>query len=328
MNSLIESFPAQLTEALAIGKSANIRPHTYTINNVYVAGMGGSGIGGDFVKEFITEECPIPYVIGKGYQAPKFIDKHTLFIASSYSGNTEETITTLESIAHSNAKIVCISSGGKLLELAKEHNWDYIALPGGSPSPRAFLGYSIVAQLSILNKLELIGYNLLGNLKSSADLINFDQDEIKNKAQKIAQIIDDKMPVIYTTDRMESTAVRWRQQLNENAKILCWHNVIPEMNHNELVGWKDNHPNIAILYLRNRDDYKRNAVRIDINKDILSNKSNTLVEIYSKGQSLIEKSIYFVHLGDWVSWYLSQNREVDATEIEVIDYLKRELGKL
>jgi glucose/mannose-6-phosphate isomerase len=328
MDQLIERFPAQLTEALEIGEAAQINKHNEPIYNIYVAGLGGSGIGANFVAEFVTEELKVPYLIGKGYDNPAFIGKNTLYIASSYSGNTEETLTALSKIQNSGAKIVIISSGGKLIAIAKEKGYDFIQVPGNWPSPRACLGYSLVQQLFILYKLGFIKRSVIDNVKSSIDLIKYDQDEIKNKAEKIAQIINGKIPVIYTTDRMESVAMRFRQQVNENSKYLAWHNVIPEMNHNELVGWRDTYDNLAVVYFRNKDDFHRNAVRMDINKEVISKYTNTIIEIYSKGQSLVEKSIYLVHLGDWVSWYLAQLRGVDALEVNVIDHLKGELAKV
>ena len=136
------------------------------------------------------------------------------------------------------------------------------------------------------------------------------------------------MPVMYTTDRAESIGVRWRQQINENSKMLCWHHVLPEMNHNELVGWKSKHEDLAVIFLRNRDDLKRNQVRMDITKQIVGQYASTVIEIYSKGQSLTEKLMYMVHLGDWVSWHLAQLNNVDASEIMVIDQLKKELDKV
>lgn len=328
MDQLIERFPAQLTEALEIGENASIKGHDKPINKIYVAGMGGSGIGANFVAEFIVGECKLPYLIGKGYDSPAFIDENTLYIASSYSGNTEETLSALSQVADSGAKIVCISGGGKLIALAKENGYDFIQMPGDWPSPRACLGYSLVQQLYVLYKLNIIGKTVIDQLKSSIDLIKYDQDEIKNKAEKIATLIKGKIPVIYTTDRMEAVAVRFRQQVNENSKYLAWHHVIPEMNHNELVGWRDVYDNIAVIYFRNKDDYRRNAVRMDINKEVISKYCDTIIEIYSKGQSLVEKSMYFVHLGDWISWFLAEQRGVDALEVNVIDHLKGELSKL
>jgi len=177
-------------------------------------------------------------------------------------------------------------------------------------------------------RLGFISDKFVGELKSSIDLVKYDQEDIKASAKKVADRIHDKIPIIYTTDRSEAVAVRLRQQINENAKMLCWHHVIPEMNHNELVGWTEKHDDKAVIYLRNQDDYKRNQVRIKINQEIISKYTDTIIDIYSKGNSLIEKSIYLVNLGDWISWYLSVHKGADAIEIDVIDYLKSELSKV
>lgn len=328
MINLVNRFPAQLQEALEIGQAANIRPHSLPINKIYVAGLGGSGIGGDFVAEFVREECQVPYIVGKGYSIPAYIDENTLCIVSSYSGNTEETLTAYEQIKTSGAKIVVISSGGKLIAEAKENDYDYIQVPGDWPSPRACLGYSLVQQLFVLNKLGMISDTAIDQVKSSINLLKFDQDDIKAKASSIAEKLHNKIPVIYTTDRMESVAVRFRQQVNENAKMLCWHHIVPEMNHNELVGWTEKHDNIAVIYFRNKDDYRRNAIRIDINKEIIAKYTPTIIEVYSKGNSLVEKAMYFVHLGDYISCYLADLRGCDPIEVNVINYLKGELAKV
>lgn len=328
MDQLIQRFPAQLTEALEIGENAVINTPAEPINKVFVAGMGGSGIGADFVAEFIVNECKVPYLVGKGYDIPSYIDQNTLYIASSYSGNTEETLNSLAQAEQVGCKIVIIASGGKLVQIAKEKNYDCIIVPGDWPSPRACLGFSLVQQLYILYKLNFISKTVINEIKSSIDLIKYDQDEIKNKAETVAKLIHGKIPVIYTTDRMESVAVRLRQQINENSKALCWHHVFPEMNHNELVGWTEKNDDIAVLFLRNKDDFKRNAIRMDICKDIFTKYTNTIIEIFSKGQTLVERSIYLVHLGDWITWYLSQLRGADAIEVNVINYLKNELAKV
>lgn len=328
MDQLIERFPAQLVEAMEIGENATIFPYDQDINLVYVAGLGGSGIGGDFVAELIKDECKIPFIVGKGYSVPAYVNENTLAIVSSYSGNTEETLTALKGLEASGAKIIIISSGGKLIEIAIRMAYDYVQVPSTWPSPRACLGYSLVQQLYILEKLGLISDVFKSQLKASIDLIKFDVDAIKDKAKRIAKLMHGKIPVIYTTDRMESVALRLRQQICENAKTLAWHNVVPEMNHNELVGWKDKENRLAVLYLRNKDDYSRNAVRMDITMGIMSKLCDTVIEVYSKGQSLIEKNMYLVHLGDWISWYLSDLRGVDSIEVDIINFLKGELSKI
>jgi len=328
MDQLITRFPSQLMEALAIADAAKILPHDAPINKVYVAGLGGSGIGADYVKEFIREESSIPYLVGKGYEIPAYVDANTLAICSSYSGNTEETLNAFYQIIERGSKVVVVSSGGTLIKEAKSRGLDYIQVPDDWPSPRACLGYSIVQQLQIVHALGFIDGSFKHQIKSAADLINFDQDAIKASAEKVAKRLQNKVPIIYTTDRTEAVAVRLRQQINENSKMLCWHHVIPEMNHNELVGWTEKHPDKAVIYLRNSDDFKRNQVRIEINQTILEKYTDTLIEIYSKGSNLIEKCFYLTHLGDWISWYLSEINGVDAVEISVIDFLKSELAKV
>ncbi len=328
MHELVERFPAQLAEALEIGRNAVINKPKGTIRNVYVSGLGGSGIGGNFAQEFIRNEAKIPYAVGKGYDIPNWVGKNTLAIASSYSGNTEETLTAFAALLKTGAKIVCVASGGKLIELAKEHGLDYVQVPPNWPSPRACLGYSVVMQLCVLNKLRLISSKSIKQIESSIALLNKESEDIKKRATKIAAQLHGKIPVIYTTDRMESVAVRFRQQVNENAKMLCWHHVIPEMNHNELVGWRIPNDDLAVVYFRNKDDYDRNAVRIDINKVIIKDYTKTIIELHSKGRNLIERAMYFVYLGDWISCDLADLREVDSIEVKAIDFLKGELGKV
>ena len=128
--------------------------------------------------------------------------------------------------------------------------------------------------------------------------------------------------------RQEGVAVRFRQQINENSKMLCWHHVVPEMNHNELLGWRTNTNGLAVVYFRNKSDYDRNQIRIDINKKVISKFTQNITEIWSKGDSLIENSLYHINLGDWTSLYLSEMNNVDAIEIDVIDFLKGELAKV
>ena len=328
MHIRISEFPIQLKEALDSARSTSINIDGTEIQNVYISGMGGSGIGGQFVREVARDSCRVPITIGKGYNIPAWVGKGTLFIASSYSGNTEETMAALEKACVTESKIVVISSGGKALEFARNKGYDSVALKPGASSPRSCLGYSIVAQLGVLCKIGLISEITLDRVKASIDLLKYDQDDIKKIAQNVAEKLYKRTPVIYVEDRMEASALRLRQQINENAKMLCWHNVIPEMNHNELVGWKFPQENIAVVFLRNRDDSRRNAVRMDININHIQNLADPVIELYSKGNSHIEKSFYFIHLGDWISWFLSELNGVDAVEIEAIDHLKSELGKL
>jgi glucose/mannose-6-phosphate isomerase len=327
MDQLIMKFPAQLKEAIEIGEAATIRPHHYVIHKVILCGMGGSGMAAEFVSDLIADECPCPYIIHSTYHLPAFVDKHSLVIISSYSGNTEETISSFNKALLTGAKIVCITSGSKILDIANLQGTDAITLPTGWSSSRAWLGYLMVQQLFVLHKLELISDSIIDNLKNAVDLITFEQEDIQFKAEKIAALIYKKTPVIYTTDRSESMGLRWRQQFNENSKILCWHNVIPAMNHNELEGWKTKHEDIAVIFLRFKDDFKRTQIRTDLTKQMVNQYAATVIEIYSKGQSLAEKMMYMAHFGDWVSWYLAQLYHVNPSANEAINFLESELEK-
>ena len=328
MDQLIARYTEQLQEALNIGEKVIVRPHNYPIHKVFVAGMGGSGIGADFVASIIRNEAKVPYLVGKGYTIPAYIDENTLVIISSYSGNTEETIASFLQVQKTNAKIVVISSGGKLIAAAKENNYDYVEVPGGWPSPRACLGFSLVEQLAVLYKLNIISDTSLRQIKSSITLLDKESDDIKTQAEKIAALLHNKRPIIYTEDKVEPIALRLRQQINENAKELCWHNVIPEMNHNELVGWKKMNDRLAVLYLRTEDELPRNSIRMKINQDIIKKYTSNIINVYAKGDNLVERMMYHVHLGDWITWYLCQLRGMDSIEVHAIDFLKKELGKI
>lgn len=328
MNKMIARFPDQLAEALDIAENIVLKKKGAAPRSIFITGMGGSAIGGNFVQEFARPLCKLPILVGKGYQAPAWAGKYTLAICSSYSGNTEETLSTFEQLLKSGAQVVCIASGGKLIERAKEEGLDYVLLPSGWSSPRACLGYSLVAQLGVLRAAKLLPAKIFNQLRAARQLLIRDDAAVQKTAHKIAGFLVDKTPVIYASDVLEPVAIRWRQQINENSKMLAWHHVLPEMNHNELVGWRNNRPDLAVIWLRNRDDFERTAVRTDICKEIVEHFTGSSIELWSKGKSPIEKALYLVYLGDWVSYYLAELRNVDPVEIKVIDYLKEELSKV
>jgi glucose/mannose-6-phosphate isomerase len=326
MQTLVEGFPAQLEEALRIGKSAVLSEPAHTIQNVLISGLGGSGIGGTIISEFAFGTSPVPVSVTKGYFIPAFVDQHTLVVISSYSGNTEETLACMEQAIAKKAHVVCITSGGKVAELAKQHKLDHIIIPGGMP-PRSCLGFSLVQQVIIFTKHKLLPASAVAEIESSVALLKKEQAFIRSQADLLAKNLHGRNAVIYCTTNYEGIAIRFRQQLNENAKVLCWHHVIPEMNHNELVGWAGGSEEISVVLFSDPDEYERNNYRIAINKDIITRFTPHFTEIAAKGKSLIEKSIYLIHLGDWASVYLANLRGVDAVEVNVINFLKGELSK-
>jgi glucose/mannose-6-phosphate isomerase len=324
MKDLIKGFPAQLKDAVEIANKARLSPLKTAINNVIVCGLGGSGIGGTLAKEILFDEAIVPIEVLKSYSLPSYADEHTLVICSSYSGNTEETLECYSLAQKRKTKIVCITSGGALLELAKKDGNDFIVVPGGMP-PRSCLGYSLTQLFHIFSHYQLAPQKTV-DIQETAETLLREQETIMHEAHLIAKKLTNKLPVIYSTALFEGIAIRLRQQLNENAKVLCWHHVVPEMNHNELVGWSQAYPNMAVILFKDKDENPRNRLRMEFCKKIFDKYAAEIIEIPSKGKSTIEKTLYWIHLGDWVSLFLSELRNVDAMDIKVIDNLKQELA--
>lgn len=324
MKDLIQRFPAQLKEAVEIASKAKLFPLTKPINKVIICGLGGSGIGGTIAKEILFDEATVPIEVLKSYTLPSYIDEHTLIICSSYSGNTEETLECYYLAQKQKTKIVCITSGGQILDSAKKDGNDFILVPGGSP-PRSCLGYSLTQILYILSHYKLATQKTLA-IAEAAETLEKTQESIMHEAHQIVNKLHDKFPVIYSTALHEGIAIRLRQQLNENAKILCWHHVVPEMNHNELVGWSHAYPEMAVILFIDKDENPRNKLRMDFCRKVFGKYAAEIIEIPSKGENTVEKKLYWIHLGDWVSMFLAEKRNVDAMDIKVIDSLKQELA--
>ena len=326
MKALIERFPEQLEEAIAIADHTSI-PALGEIRNIAVCGLGGSGIGGTIVSNLLARDLPIPMAVNKTYDLPAFIDENTLVIISSYSGNTEETLEAMDHAVARGAMLVAVTSGGQVADRATAEGYPVILIPGGDP-PRACLGYSMIQLLHILASQRLIAPDWRTSLRAGIDLLRTEGQAIRSEAESIADRIHDKLPVLYADDRMEGVAVRWRQQLNENAKMLCWHHVVPEMNHNELVGWRTARPDWAVLFLTTDGDHPRITRRMEINRQVMERYAETIVDVQASGTDDLQRAIHLIHLGDWVSWFVSEQRGMDAMEIEVIDHLKAALAEM
>jgi len=327
MNDYINDFSNHLREAIEIANNTTLSPYTKEIRNILICGLGGSGIGGTIVSDIISSKVNIPIAATKDYSIPNFVNEHTLVIANSYSGNTEETLYALEKCQARGAEIAVITSGGKLKTIAEENKYNNIIIPGNQP-PRAMFGYAFTELFFMLNHYGIIDDSFKSDFDKAITLIDTEKADIQKQAMNLAKKMYKQTPVIYVAKGFEGVAVRFRQQLNENSKMLGWHNVVPEMNHNELLGWRTNVDDLAVVYFRNKCDYDRNQIRMDINKKVISKFTSNITEIWSKGDSLIENSLYHISVGDWTSWYLSEMNNVDAIEIDVIDFLKGELAKI
>ena len=327
MNDYINDFTNHLRDAMGIGENSDLKKSDKKIDNILICGLGGSGIGGTIVNDIVSSKSTVPITSTKDYSIPNFVNKHTLVIANSYSGNTEETIYALEKCQSRNAEVCIITSGGKLKSIAEENNYNHIIIPEGHP-PRAMFGYAFTELFYVLNHYKIIDDSFKSDFEKSISLLDSEKEDIQKQAMGLAKKMFGQTPVIYVAQGFEGVAVRFRQQINENSKMLCWHHVVPEMNHNELLGWRTNVNNLAVVYFRNKIDYERNQIRVDINKKVISKFTENITEIWSKGESVIENTFYHINLGDWVSWYLSEMNNVDAIEIDVINFLKGELAKV
>ena len=248
MYDLIQYFPRQLEEAITLGQQIQLTPAKQPLHHVLIAGMGGSGIGGALLKPWLAGHLPLPLAVNQDYTLPAYVNQHTLLMLVAYSGNTEEILHTLQEGLQRQAKIVCVTAGGSLQTLAARHNLDQVSLLPSRPS-RACLDYAIVQQLFVLHFHQLIAKDFVASLQTAIQLLDATQAAVQKEAQSIAKQLYGKLPVIYTTVPYEAVALRFRQQLNENSKQLCWHHVIPEMNHNELVGWHTYQEHLAVLML-------------------------------------------------------------------------------
>lgn len=325
MKSYIDGFIEQLEHGFEIGTSANIKTGGIPIQNVLICGLGGSGIGGTIVAKTALLNANVPMETCNDYHIPQYVNEHTLVIACSYSGNTEETLTAVKKAQKKGAQFACVTSGGELEAICKEKGYSYIKIPGGNP-PRTCVGYSIISQCIILNKFGIFNDDIIENLSSSIDLLKKEDEQIREEAQSVAQSLANKLPVIYSTDKFEPISIRFRQQLNENSKMLCWHHKFPELNHNEIVGWASGNENLSVVIFRNDDDYYRTKERIEFTKKVIIDKGASVTEIHSKGNSFLEKAFYLIYLTDWVSCFIAEINNTDPIEIRVIDALKDHLA--
>lgn len=327
MKEHVEAFITRLQEGIAIGEKAQLTPAKQEIKNILIAGLGGSGIGGTVVAQILEQELKVPVTVCKDYFLPAFVNENTLLIISSYSGNTEETVQVLQAALPLNPKIVCVTAGGKVLEIARQNNLDHIVIPNGMP-PRSCFSYSITQLFYVMKGMNLIGNNFEQQLSNTIVLLESEIENIKTEAKELADKLFGKLPVIYSAANYEGVSVRFRQQINENSKMLCWHAVLPEMNHNEIVGWVEKNENIAVIFFRNEDDFFRTQKRIDFLSEVVSQCSPYIYNVWSKGKSQLERTFYLVLFGDWVSVYLGELKNIDASEVKVIDRLKKSLSEL
>jgi glucose/mannose-6-phosphate isomerase len=335
MFALLRDFPAQVREALVIGANADIRLRTTGIRNIVVCGLGGSAIGGDLLRSYLATELRIPFSVNRMYTLPKYVGPDTLVIISSYSGNTEETNAAHREALKRKAKILCISSNGTTEKLAARARSPFVKIPGGLP-PRTALAYSFFPLLLALVQLGFIKSRqkeikeTLALLDTKAGLYT-SSDQTTNPAIVLAERLQHRIVICYSsTERFDTVNTRWRGQIAENGKALAFGHVLPEMNHNELVGWKvleQEMREMQVILLRDKEDHPRVQMRMGITSEVLARFTDRVTEVWSEGNGLLARLFSLIYLGDWVSYYLAILHGEDPTPVAVIDYLKTSLAR-
>lgn len=334
MWDLIRNFPNQWKAIIDSTNNVDLNIKSSKINNICLAGMGGSAIGADIMRAYAYSSSPWPIHVVRHYDIPAWVDENTLFITCSFSGNTEETLSALDQAIDKGAQIVGVTSGGTLKEKAAQHNFDVIEIPGGMP-PRAALGYSFVPLFRIFSSLNILEEDDSVLEETHAFLANKVEELCNiegNRALEIAEKIHGTLAVIYSDHLLlEPVNLRWRGQIEENAKEIVYGNFFPEMNHNEIVGWqKSEHlkGKTSVIFLKDKEDNERVKIRQEIVKELIQNHTKSIIEISTEGESRLTRVFSLIQLADWVSIYLAFLNQLDPTEIKNIDYLKKRLSKV
>ena len=351
MIELLEEFPQKMRDALRLGEefsvpanfltastsnSVSTSDFTGNFKNIVVLGMGGSAIGGDLLSDYLADEFAIYIVVIRGYDIPKFVNEDSLVFAVSYSGNTEETISTLKKCLDAKARVIALTSGGKFAALARENNFPVIKVPARI-QPRAAISYLFFPILKALERLGLIKerdgeieetYNILQELSREYGAKSPSEN---NLAKKVALRLYQHLPLVYgSKGLLEAVAMRWKTQINENSKWPCFWNVFPELDHNEIVGYEmENNINqqVKIIYLQDKEGLLRVEQRRKITRKIIEDKVAEFIVCPTKGKGKMARMFSLIYLGDLVSYYLAILNQADPSPVACIEDLKKELDK-
>ena len=336
MGDWIDNLAEQCEEGRKLAEDFAL-PAMGEISQVVILGMGGSAIGGDLVRILIEGEAKVPFFVNRDYELPAFVGPETLVIASSYSGNTEETLTAYQEAKRRGAQLLAIATGGTLASWAEADGVGLITIPGGI-SPRAAIGYSFVPLLIIACRLGLCA-DKSQELAATIELLKklrtrygrgVPQEE--NLAKQLARKVYGRIPLFYGVAGYRSVvASRIKGQINENAKHAAFYNVFPELNHNELVGWENPGltKQIELFVLRDeKEETDRMRTRIEVTEEIIRPQVAEIIDLWAEGDSIMERMFSLIHLGDYLSYYLAMLNQVDPMPVKVIDRLKGELSKV
>ncbi|MDP2933132.1 MAG: bifunctional phosphoglucose/phosphomannose isomerase [bacterium] len=284
-----------------------------------VAGMGGSHLAGDIIK---TLNPGLEIIIWPNYGLPQIDWKKTLLIASSYSGNTEEPIDSLNLAIEKNLPVAAIAIGGKLLEIAKQKSVPYIQLPDTGIQPRCALGFSIKAMLKLMKQNDL--------LKASAELSkSLKLQELEEQGKSLAARIKNHAPVIYASAGNFSVAYVWKIKFNETGKIPAFYNVFPELNHNEINGFdvKDASQqlskNLYFIFLRDQNDHEKIKRRMEVTKKLYQDRGLPVEVLEFSGDNALQKIFSSLVLADWTAYYTAEGYGLESEQVPMVEELKK-----
>ena len=315
----IKNFPIQVSDAINDTKDLSL--NLDKIHRIVIMGMGGSAIAGSIMKDISPH---LEIIVERNYFPNAIIDEHTLLIISSYSGNTEETLSYYRHASSFTKNIFGITSGGELLESLKKDNHDFHILPKGYP-PRSILGYTLAVPVKLLDEDELLELLNIELLQEYSDKFSLESSEIFALAKKTHSTF----PVIITEEDLSSIGYRLKSQLNENSKMLSYNVTLPEMNHNDIVGWENKLIDKSFFSLIWIDiTWPQNVKRMNITNEILKHKtsSNHHIQIPAKLKNDLTGLFYLLNYLDWFSYWCGHLNNVDIDAVESIDILKKELS--
>jgi len=305
---------------------SSLKNHKFS--SIVFCGLGGSAISGDLLNDYLSGEFKIPFIVVRGYNLPSFVNEETLVIISSYSGNTEETISCFEQATNKKSKIVAITSGGKISEIAATNKLPVVNLQSGF-QPRYSLGQSFFSLLKLMQELGLANED--NNVKLIINLWQKraqDYSSKNNQAVQMAKELIGFIPVIYSSEFLTSTGYRLKCQMNENAKLHTFHNSIPEMNHNEIIGWesfKEKQFNAKVFYMIDKDFHPQVLKRFEALREMLAEQKVEVIPLSSDQASKKVRIMDLIFLSDWISFYTSVLRGFDPSEIDFIHRMKKRL---
>jgi glucose/mannose-6-phosphate isomerase len=335
MLARIKELPMQCWEAWEAIKAFKLPEDYRDIENVVILGMGGSAIGGDLVRSLVQGESRVPVIIHRDYGLPHFVSDRTLIIASSYSGNTEETLSGFETAMRSGAKKVALTTGGKVKEIAEANGVPVFTI-GYKAQPRAALGFSFLPTLGVLGKVGLLWDKdedvdeTVRVLKLLVARLAETVPAAENQAKQLARRLAGRLPVVYGAGFTSEVAHRWKTQINENAKAWAFYEVFPELNHNATVGFPmppEIASGIEVLFLRSPLQNRRVKLRMEVTAELLDRAGVSYEYIDSEGESALAQMMSLVLLGDFTSYYLAVLYEQDPSPVAVIDFLKKRLAE-